>query len=145
MKSVLFISLIFLVSTYDRSGAVNYAYKYWSTPNHKCRDHEDCSPCAYYGSEACNYPSHGGDCANFVSQCLVLGGGHEKLKGSKVCRGYPCGFEEPGAKNLGDCLKSKDGLQLAEKIKLLQAILLKEMYLFIINQVATIIVLMLSL
>ena len=107
MKCVLFISLIFLVSTYDRSGAVNYAYKYWSTPNHECRAYEDCSPCAYYGSEACNYPSHGGDCANFVSQCLVLGGGHEKLKGSKVCRGYPCGFEEPEAKSLGDCLKSK--------------------------------------
>jgi hypothetical protein len=41
--------------------------------------------------------------------------------------------------------KDMDGLQLAEKIKLLQVIFKKEMYLFIIKEVAVIILLMLSL
>ena len=63
---------------------------------------------AYYGNEFCGYPSleGEGDCANFVSQCLVYGGGHEPLKGSEVCRGF-CGFAEIGAKKLGVCLKEK--------------------------------------
>ena len=44
--------------TYNTSSAVNYAYKYWSSynPNYK------------------NYNSVGGDCCNFVSQCLYAGG-----------------------------------------------------------------------
>ena len=41
--------------------------------------------------------------------------------------------------------KNMDGLQLAEKIKLLQVIFKKEMFLFIIKEVAVIILLMLSL
>jgi hypothetical protein len=41
--------------------------------------------------------------------------------------------------------KDMDGLQLAEKIKLLQVIFKKEMFLFIIKEVAVIILLMLSL
>ena len=45
--------------------------------------------------------------SNFVSQCLVLGGKHPKLNTGVVCGGYPCGFEEVDAKNLGDCLKQK--------------------------------------
>ena len=105
MKTLLLVSLLFLVGTYDRNGAVNYAYTYWSTPNHKCSSHDSCTPCSYWGSEYCNYGSNGGDCANFVSQCLVKGGGHAKLNGGLPCRGYPCGFEEVGAKNLGDCLQ----------------------------------------
>ena len=108
MKGLLLISLILASSAYDRSGAVNYAYKYWDNPNHTCgKNNEACTPCAYYGNEHCGYSGLGGDCANFVSQCLVKGGGHEKLNTGFPCRGYPCGFEEPGAKNLGDCLKSK--------------------------------------
>ena len=107
MKNILFICALVLASTYDRSGAVNYAYKYVSTPNHRCSSHDSCTPCSYWGNEACGYESHGGDCANFVSQCLVLGGKHPKLNTGGVCRGYPCGFEEVGAKNLGDCLKQK--------------------------------------
>jgi len=105
MKTLLLVSLLFLVGTYDRNGAVNYAYTYWSTPNHRCSSHDSCTPCSYWGSEYCNYGSNGGDCANFVSQCLVKGGGHAKLNGGLPCRGYPCGFEEVGAKNLGDCLR----------------------------------------
>ena len=105
MKSLLLVSLLFLAGAYDRGGAVSYAYQYWSTPNHRCSAHDSCTPCSYWGSEYCNYGSHGGDCANFVSQCLVKGGGHAKLNGGLPCRGYPCGFEEVGAKNLGDCLR----------------------------------------
>ncbi len=93
---------------YSRSGAVAYAKKYVHTVNHQCgNDHLACSPASYFGNEHCGYPGAGGDCANFVSQCLVLGGNHSKLKNNQNCRGYPCGFEEPGAKRLGDCLQDK--------------------------------------
>ena len=34
------------------------------------------------------YKGDGGHCANFVSQCLVFGGGHEYLNGgTDFCRG----------------------------------------------------------
>ena len=46
------------VSTYDPAGAVAYADKYWNSYND------------YYP----NYNSIGGDCADFVSQCLQAGG-----------------------------------------------------------------------
>ena len=107
MRVLLLISLLFLAFTYDRNGAVSYAYKYARTPNHRCGGYLKCTPASYFGREACGYESHGGDCANFVSQCLVLGGGHPKLNGGSPCRGYPCGFEEPGAKKLGKCLEKK--------------------------------------
>ena len=93
---------------YSRSGAVAYAKKYVHSVNHKCgNNYLACSPASYFGNEHCGYEGAGGDCANFVSQCLVLGGNHSKLKNNKNCRGYPCGFEEPGAKRLGDCLQDK--------------------------------------
>lgn len=59
-------------------------------------------------AQACGYDSHGGDCANFVSQCLVSAG-HPYLVGFENCRGYPCGREEPGARNLDDCLAEHFG------------------------------------
>ena len=103
-----FLSFISFSKEYSRDGAVNYARKYVHNINHKCGNYLDCSPASYFGSEHCGYSGNGGDCANFVSQCLVLGGSHPKLNGdSESCRGYPCGFEEPGAKRLGDCLKKK--------------------------------------
>ena len=105
MKVLLIISFLISTFAYDRNGAVRYASNYARTPNHTCGNYQKCTPCSYWGGEACGYASQGGDCANFVSQCLVLGGGHEKLKGGHPCRGYPCGFEEIGAKNLGDCLQ----------------------------------------
>ena len=111
MRSLAYLTLLLCilnVLTYNRDGAVNYAHKYAKTPNHKCgKNHLSCTPCAYFGREACGYESHGGDCANFVSQCLVLGGNHQKLNGGSPCRGYPCGFEEPGANKLANCLKKK--------------------------------------
>jgi hypothetical protein len=99
---------LFADCKYSRDDAVAYARKWAKSVNHKCsKNYLSCSPAAYFGKEHCGYESHGGDCANFVSQCLVLGGGHSKLVNTKNCRGYPCGFEEPGAKRLGLCLQDK--------------------------------------
>lgn len=108
MIKIILLGLLAITQCYDRSGAVAYADKYWNSPNHKCGTYTNCSPYSYWGCEHCGYPcSNGGDCANFVSQCLVVGGGHPKLSGSSSCRGYPCGIEEPGAKRLADCLIEK--------------------------------------
>lgn len=93
---------------YSRTGAVAYARKYVHNINHVCGNYLSCTPASYFGDEHCGYPSeNGGDCANFVSQCLVLGGNHPILKNGQSCRGYPCGWEEPGAQRLGECLKEK--------------------------------------
>jgi hypothetical protein len=94
---------------YSRTAAVAYARKYAYGINHSCNsDYLSCTPASYFGNEHCGYSGAGGDCANFVSQCLVLGGGHPKLNGgTDFCRGYPCGFEEPGARKLGQCLSSR--------------------------------------
>lgn len=108
MKAVVLIALLaFSLCAYDGSKAKAYADQWWSSANHKCGNYLNCSPYAYFGNEVCGYESHGGDCANFVSQCL-LAGGHSALKGGD-CRGYPCGKEEPGATRLGRCLKSNFG------------------------------------
>ena len=102
-------AVAYISNDYSRTDAIAYARKYAHSINHVCgEDHLDCSPAAYFGDEHCGYEGAGGDCANFVSQCLVLGGGHPNLvSGSENCRGYPCGFEEPGAKRLGLCLAEK--------------------------------------
>ena len=118
MKVIFLLSLMLCAYAYNRNGAINYAHEHVYSPNHRCGYYDDCTPCSYWGGEACGYTSHGGDCANFVSQCLVLGGGHPKLNTGDPCRGYPCGFEEIGAEKLGRCLKSKGwtstcGYQLA--------------------------------
>ena len=110
MKVFILIALLLTLSvyTYDRSAVKAYAKKYWNSLNHDCsKSYTSCSPWSYWGSEHCGYESHGGDCANFVSQCL-LAGGHPKLKGG-ACRGYPCGKEEVGARNLGVCLRETFG------------------------------------
>ena len=107
MKAVLLIALLAATLCYDGSKAKAYADQYWSGANHKCGNYLNCSPYSYFGSEVCGYESHGGDCANFVSQCL-LAGGHPALKGGD-CRGYPCGKEEVGATRLGLCLKKQFG------------------------------------
>lgn len=108
MKTIILLALVAIsVNAYNRNGVVSYAQKYWSTPNHKCGTYTSCSPYSYWGGEACGYGSHGGDCANFVSQS-ILAGGHPKLKGG-ACRGYPCGKEEIGARNLGVCLRDTFG------------------------------------
>ncbi len=93
-------------SSYDRQAAYNYAMQWWNSCNHVCGDYKSCTPWSYWGWECCGYSSHGGDCANFVSQCLIAGG-HPYLNTGDPCRGYPCGKEEISAKRLGDCLVSK--------------------------------------
>ena len=108
MRRILLLSILLIsVYTCSRDGGVKYAKDHVHNINHKCGTYSACIPCSYWGSEHCGYTSNGGDCANFVSQCVVLGGGHPNLKGSDNCRGYPCGFEEVGAKRLGFMLKRK--------------------------------------
>lgn len=45
--------------TYNRANAAYYAFLYWEIPN-----------ATYY----CDYTAYGGDCTNFVSQCIRNGG-----------------------------------------------------------------------
>ena len=98
MKFILIYYLLILALTdYSRDDAVNYALENVDKLNHICGVYSECTSFAYFGDEFCNYTSHGGDCANFVSQCLVYGGGHEKL-------GTNCGFAEINAFNLGKSL-----------------------------------------
>ena len=107
-KLILLFSLIISISSYNRQKAVDYAEKWWNKANHDCKsDHDACTPYSYWGSESCGFKSHGGDCANFVSQCL-LAGGHPKLTKGE-CRRYPCGVEEVGATKLAHCLKDSYG------------------------------------
>jgi hypothetical protein len=104
--------------SYSRSGAVDYAKRYAFSINHVCgSSYLKCSPASYFGNEHCGYEGAGGDCANFVSQCLVIGGSHSKLVNTPNCRGYPCGFEEPGAKRLGDCLRDKGWTSSCDYLK----------------------------
>lgn len=107
MKFLVFALLIVFVFSYDRGAAVGYAGTYWNSANHACGVSTNCSPYSYWGWEVCGYESQGGDCANFVSQC-ILAGGHAALNQGE-CRGYPCGVEEIGATRLGNCLANTYG------------------------------------
>ena len=106
---ILFSFLLLYVHPYNRKAAVHYASTFWNSANHDCNtDYLSCTPYSYFGKEHCNYgKDNGGDCANFVSQCL-LAGGHPPLKKGE-CRGYPCWMEEPGALKLSNCLKDSFG------------------------------------
>ena len=115
MRGILLLSILLIsVYSYSRDGGVKYAREHVHNINHQCGTYSACTPCSYWGSEHCGYSGNGGDCANFVSQCLVLGGGYPKLTGSDNCRGYPCGFEEIGAKRLGSCLQGKGWTRTCE-------------------------------
>lgn len=108
---LLFIPGFFFMSSaeYNIDDVVSYAQKYWETPNHECGDYIDCTPWSYWGTSYCGYASHGGDCANFVSQCILEGGHKDLNQGDGICRGYPCGREEIGADKLQKCLKTYHG------------------------------------
>ena len=100
--------LIATISAYNRNAAVKYAYQYVHGVNHKCGSGSYiCSPYCYFGDEHCNYQSQGGDCANFVSQCLIAGGHSKLTKG--VCRGNEFCGAEPGAGKLATCLVNNYG------------------------------------
>jgi len=93
---------------YNRQEALEYAAIYCSKCNHSCCGYDKCCPWSWWGGpECCGYAAHNGNCANFVSQCL-LAGGHPELK-IAPCRGYPCGKEEIGAARLGQCLRKNFG------------------------------------
>lgn len=101
--SIIFLCLFSFALSYKPENARYYAYKYWETPNHKCYNYLHCNPYAYFGNEACGYENHGGDSANFVSQCLIYGA-HPYLSGTEYCTGNPCGREVSTVKNLQWCL-----------------------------------------
>ena len=56
---ILFLSIALSFSAYNRQAACDYAKKWWNSFNL---------------DTYANYNSVGGDCANFVSQCLIAGG-----------------------------------------------------------------------
>ena len=96
------------LAAYNRQAAVNYAYQHVTSPNHRCGSGTwACTPYCYCGGERCGYTSVGGDCANFVSQCLIAGG-HSKLTAG-VCRGNSYCGAEVGAWELSSCLVSNYG------------------------------------
>ena len=89
MKYVLLLSFLLIGASisYNPSGAVNYAYQwaYSRNPN-------------YY-----DYSNMGGDCANFVSQCLIAGG----FSTSGCAGNYGQGGTIPLVSNLETCLVQK--------------------------------------
>ena len=100
MQITLIYSLfIFGIAEYSRNDAVSYALENYNKINHISGNSDsarkDCTPFSYYGNDFCVYKKEEeerGECVNFVSQCLVFGGGHEYLNGGKdYCRGE-CGF-----------------------------------------------------
>ena len=147
MKFHIILSLLLFnlsLTKYDRNKGVEYAYKHYKKINHKCGSGRNkCTPYGYYGNSFCNYPHGGGDCANFVSQCLIEGG-HEKLKGSP-CKSFSCGVQL-GSRNLSKCLtqKFKWKRECGKKCLLLH-IFKKEMLLFIIKLIVMTVKLMLCL
>ena len=58
MKTIIIFFLIGLALSYNPSAAVSYAKAH----------------CRSYNSNFNNYKGNGGDCANFVCQCLIAGG-----------------------------------------------------------------------
>ena len=89
MKYILLILLIGVITSYDRNAAVSYAKKY----------------CSHYNSNYRNYNPDGGDCANFVSQCLIAGGFNlVKMCGSSSAWGK--GGTVPAVVNLRACLRN---------------------------------------
>ena len=54
---------------YDRYAAVDYALRHWNNPS----------------GQWCEYSRNGGDCTNFVSQCLLTGGWRQKTNGGSYC------------------------------------------------------------
>ena len=108
MRIILLLNILLIsVYSYSRDEGVKYARENVHKIHHICGTCSSCSPDSYWGNEHCGYTRNSGDSANFVSQCLVRGGGYPNLIGSDNCRGYPCGFEEIMAKRLGLCLKEK--------------------------------------
>ena len=86
MKSFIILLLIWFSLSYNTANAISYAKKY----------------CSHYNSKYKDYSHSGGDCANFVSQCLIEGG--LSLKG---CSGLDSKGAIPYVPDLRSCLKQK--------------------------------------
>ena len=86
MKLILLALLLGFSLSYDASAAIKYARTY----------------CKNYNSAYNNYRNSGGDCANFVSQCLIKGG--QSLDG---CAGRDGKGTLPLVSNLRSCLEKK--------------------------------------
>ena len=86
MKSIIILLIIGLSLSYNPSEAIKYARQY----------------CSHYNPNFINYRPYGGDCANFVSQCLMKGG--QSLNG---CPGLDKKGSIPYVPNLRTCLKKK--------------------------------------
>ena len=71
-------------SAYDRNAAVSYSWTWCGSARNP----------AY-----CDYTEHGGDCANFVSQCIMEGGIY--------LGGWGCGGTQPSAGYLSDDLRAQ--------------------------------------
>ena len=88
MKSILICLLLGLSFSYNKIGAINYALKY----------------CNNYNPNYNNYKDKGEEeSANFVSQCISVGGGQD-LTG---CEGLDDKGMIPNSSNLKKCLISK--------------------------------------
>ena len=88
MKTILICLLLGLSFSYNKIGAINYALKYCNNYNPKYNNYKD------KGEE---------ESANFVSQCISVGGGQD-LTG---CEGLDDKGMIPNSSNLKKCLISK--------------------------------------
>ena len=86
MKTILLSLLIGLTLSYNAGNAIAYAKKY----------------CSNYNTAYNNYKGQGGDCANFVSQCLKAGGFNFDGCGGKDNKGMII-----NCSNLRSCLEQK--------------------------------------
>ena len=79
MRQVIFIIIISssfttIAQTYDRQAATDYANYWWDGRNTMNGEKSQTSYNTTWGTPYYNYNGLGGDCANFVSQCLIAGG-----------------------------------------------------------------------
>ena len=88
MKTIILILLLGISLSYDAGAALNYAKRH-------C-----CKSC--YNKNYNNYRNVGGDCANFVSQCLTAWGLSFSGCGGRDNKGMI-----PGVSNLMNCLGAK--------------------------------------
>ena len=86
MKAIVIVLLVGISLSYNPGAAVSYA-----------RSH-----CNNYNPDYNNYKGRGGDCANFVSQCMHAGGQGFDGCGSRDNKGML-----PGVAGLKSCLSSK--------------------------------------
>ena len=86
MKAIVLILLVGISLSYNPGAAVSYAHQY----------------CQKYNKNYNNYKNSGGDCANFVSQCMHNGG--QNFAG---CSGVDGKGMIPGVTNLKNCLGSR--------------------------------------